>query len=150
MRRKMEELKKELCEQTIEALFLAANKARDNKRLRDFLTSVLTESEQLMIGRRLLIARMLLEGLPQTEIRYRLKVGPNTTWKVRKWLDEEMPDYGKILRRVEEKRRIIGPERKPAREYYDPLSFQALKKKYPMHFLLFNLAEGLLKTLQDK
>ncbi len=150
MRRKAEELKKELREQTVEALFLAAAKAKDKKQLHSFLSTILTESEQLMIGRRLLIARMLLEGVPQTEIRYRLKVGPNTTWKVRKWLDREMPEYGTILKQIKESRRTIGPKRKPARERYDPLSFYALKKKYPMHFLLFNLAEGLVDKLRRR
>lgn len=134
-------------QETIKVLFRSAELASKQKNIAQFLSKLLTESEQLTLGRRLTIARMLMSGLPQTEIRNRLGVGPNTVWKVSKWLAEELPEYGAVIKKVEldsQKRKEKGKKRHY--DHVDPLSFSSLRRKYPMHFLLFNIAEALLSS----
>lgn len=126
---------------TTEAFIGAALGANNDKHLRNFLEELLTESEKLMLGRRLLIARMLLLGVPQNEIRLRLRVSPNTVWKVNKWLVEQLPDYGTALKKTSVSKTGSKSIGKSLYRNYDPLSFTALKKKYPMHFLLFNISD---------
>jgi hypothetical protein len=77
---------------------------------------------------------MILENKRYDEIGSRLHVGPSTIAKVEQWLYGQLPDYGKhiereIKRTTEERRNEI------ARAY--PLGLTALKKKFPLHFLLF-------------
>lgn len=99
-----------------------------------FLRDLLTESERIMLGRRIWIARLLLSGESGAEIGRRLKVGPNTIDRVQRWLNDQMPGYEKALAGVEKEmdRRALVAERKA-----DPFSYAALKKKYPLHFLFF-------------
>lgn len=114
-----------------------------------FLQNILTESEQLMIARRLVIARMFLAGLPQNEIRLQLRFSPNTIWKVNRWLMEQIPEYGKALQKIDtETKERAAKSRKPSYHHYNPFSFAAIKKKYPMHFLLFNLADEIIERLK--
>ena len=111
-----------------------------------FLQTILTESEQIMLGRRLLIMRMLLSGAPQNEIRLQLRVSPNMVGKINKWLIEQIPEYETVTKKVvSESRARAALRTKPKRQYVDPLSFAALRKKYPLHFLLFNIAEEMIR-----
>lgn len=117
---------------------------------RMFIEEMLTESEQITIGRRLLIAHMLLQGKNQQEIRSELGVSPNTFTRTRQWLLKQVPNYGDSLAAYEKKRTAIQKGRttvtkRQKREYIDPTSFSALKRRYPAHFLLFNIIDGLFK-----
>jgi Trp operon repressor len=119
-----------------------------------FVTSMLTEGEQLTIGRRLLIAQRLLAGCTQHEIRNELRVSPNTITNTRQWLLGKVPEYSEVLRESERIARARAERRdekqyKP-REHIDPYSFAGMKKRYPMHFLLFTLAEELMKKGAEK
>lgn len=145
MRHKKTKASQEMADITIDALFKAAREADKKGDVVGFIKMLLTESEQLMLGRRLVIARMLLAGLPQREIRLRLQVGPNTVWRVGKWLSEQIPEYGVALKKIEAESKTRQSKKKTyAYRHYDPLSFDSLKRKYPMHFLLFNIAESIL------
>lgn len=111
-----------------------------------FINTLLTEDEQVTLGRRLLICQMILKGKTQAEIRYELGVSPNTFTRTRKWLTREIPEYQNALmahkKKVSEKRNSLT---KRKREFAAPLTFSNLKKRYPMHFLLFNIADEILK-----
>lgn len=113
-----------------------------------FVDQLLTESEKLTIGRRILIAQMILSGHSQAEIREILNVSPNTFTRTRKWLNGQIPNYDKALKEYGEqinKRDSTQTKNKN----YDPTTFQGLRNKYPMHFLFFNLAEELLHKLHS-
>lgn len=56
-----------------------------------FIDNVLTEGEKMAVGRRILVARMILNGHTYYEINEQLQVSPNTFSQVRKWLDGQMP-----------------------------------------------------------
>ncbi|MEK7063447.1 MAG: hypothetical protein AAB955_02005 [Patescibacteria group bacterium] len=50
------------------------------------------------------------------------------------WLKDQFPGYEKVIAELEKEmdRRAVRREAKA-----DPFSFAALKRKYPLHFLLF-------------
>ena len=147
MRRTIEETPSKEKVVVLAALDKAAQRFSGGDAVAKFIREVLTEGEKLVIGRRLAVAQMILAGCTYYEIRNRLHVSPNTFSRINKWLDELFPDYERVSaaekRGVKERRE----KRRPAlrAEYVDPLSFKSLRRKYPMHFLLFNIAEELLK-----
>ncbi|OIP76735.1 MAG: hypothetical protein AUK16_03155 [Parcubacteria group bacterium CG2_30_44_11] len=110
-----------------------------------FINTFLTDSEKIKLGRRILIAQMILSGYPQPEIRYQLRISPNTFTKTRKWLESQIPDYATALKEFENKpKKYSQPADTRYRFHYDPFTFQGMRTRYPMHFLFFTLAESLL------
>ncbi|MBI2446589.1 MAG: hypothetical protein HYV51_02080 [Parcubacteria group bacterium] len=112
---------------------IAAFKSRDE--VKNFFKDLLSESEAIMLSRRIMIAKYLLEGMTYEEIRVRIKAGYDNIAKVHSWLIRGFGGYEKAIRefnKVLDKRGVnkILPR---------PLSFEWLRKKYPLHFLLFNL-----------
>ncbi len=119
---------------TRKLLFEAAKTAQSSKQLETFLDGLLTPSEQIMLGRRIWISRMLLEQKRYDEIGARLLVGPNTITKVEMWMRGQLPDYGRHL----EKTVMTETDKQRRREAKaNPFGLTALKLKYPLHFLLF-------------
>ena len=116
----------------------------------NFVNELLTESEKLVIGRRILIAHMLLAGETYFEIQNKLSVSPNTINLTRKWLEKQMPDYDLVTKTEKSEADARSNKRKKKqsvvkKEYLDPLSFSGFRRRYPAHFLLFDLAETILK-----
>lgn len=112
-----------------------------------FFKDLLSESEAIMFGRRIVIAKMLLEGKKYEEIVDDLHVGDDTVGRVQRWLISGFGGYEKALERFEEvleRRREIEKNKN-----LQPYSFAWIKKKYPLHFLLFNLLDD-FKTDQRK
>lgn len=108
---------------------------RTSEAINVFLKDIFTESEAVMIGRRVHIAQLLLAGMPQREICERMHVGISTVQTVDRWLRNDAPDYRTVfspLYKQARQRKLRG--RPPI-----PLTFAWVRKKYPMHFLLFNL-----------
>jgi Trp operon repressor len=137
MKRKLEDLSAADQKQTRNLLFAAAEDAHKNSTTKVFLEGLLTQSEQIMLGRRIWIARMLLENKTYQEIGERLHVGPNTVMRTELWLQGMLPDYDKEIQRLErEEKEELHRERK-REAAQNPFSLTALKLKYPLHFLLF-------------
>jgi uncharacterized protein YerC len=116
-----------------------------------FINHVLTEGEKVAIGRRIAVARMVLSGKTYFEVNELLSISPNTFRNVRKWLHEELPGFNDVLERnkkVEEEKAL--KRSKKYREPVQPFSFADLKRRYPMHFLLFNLADEIISHNQRK
>ncbi len=134
MKRKISELTEKERIKTLDLLYTAAASARGRDAMKSFLKDLLTTSERIMLGRRIWIARLLIQGMQITEIERTLKVGPNTVRRVEGWLEDQFPGYEKVLAEVEKEmdRRAVRRE-----SFADPFSFAALKRKYPLHFLLF-------------
>ena len=134
MKRKPEDLSVEDQAFTRKILFEAAKTAQNAKQLETFLNGLLTPSEQIMLGRRIWISRLLLENKRYDEIGARLLVGPNTITKVELWLRGLLPDYGVFIEKSQKK---ITEMRRREIIKNNPFGLTALKKKYPLHFLLF-------------
>ena len=85
-----EKLKKRLC--------VKIAKLNTSKEVNDFLDDLLTDSEFVMIIRRLQIAKMLLEGYFYFKIRQALNVSYNTIKDVRSNLDKGRGGYIKFIK----------------------------------------------------
>jgi uncharacterized protein YerC len=116
----------------LDALYTAAGTVHGRQAMKLFLRDLLTESERIMAGRRLLIARKLIAGEPERVIEKELKVGKDTIWRVRKWLLDQLPGYEQAIAGLEQ----VLEKRKFNKRYAESALFR-LKKKYPGHFLLF-------------
>lgn len=135
MKRKPEDLDKKAYKETLAAFDAAVSRARSRKELHTFLHNLLTESEQVMLGRRVQISQMLLRGKSHAEIGRKLKVGPNTVWRVELWLAEQFPEYESIQETARQAEDAEKAERAEMKR--NPFGYAALKRKYPLYFLLF-------------
>jgi len=131
MKVKQANLTKEQFIEALDSLYTAAGTVRGRAAMKGFLRDLLTPSERIMLGRRLVIARRLLRGDNYRTIQAEMKVGHNTLRSVRRWLADQMPGYEDAIRGLE---REMG-KRKWKTERKNIL--RNLKRKYPLHFLLF-------------
>ena len=123
-------LSKDQRKKLLNEFFMVMALLKDYNEMRKFLTELLSESEQIMLVRRLQIAKMLLEGAKYEEIRIELGVGYENINKVKKWLDAGGSGYLKAIERLEKKQlrrevRQVSDEVK-----YNPFSFYNIRKKY--------------------
>jgi uncharacterized protein YerC len=119
--------------ETLDALYTTAGSLKGRAVMKSFLRDLLTESERVMLGRRILIARRLIAGNGYDTIQADMKVAPNTIRRVEQWLEDQIPGYEDAIRNYElelEKRK-----KKATAPKYG--TFAYLKKKYPLHFLFF-------------
>ena len=112
---------------------IATFKSRDE--VKNFFKDLLSESEAIMLSRRIMIAKYLLEGMTYEEIRVRMKVGYYNIARVHSWLISGFGGYEKAIKEFNKALDKRGVNKIPVR----PFSFEWLRKKYPLHFLLFNL-----------
>ena len=134
MKKKVDSLTKEEHIRTLDLLYTAAAAIQGRDAVKLFLRDLLTPSERIMLGRRIWIARLLIGGETPTDIGRRLKVGINTVARVERWLHDQFLGYEQVIEKLEKEmdKRAV---RREIRQ--DPFSYAALKKKYPLHFLLF-------------
>jgi len=103
----------------------------------NFFKDLLTPSESLMLTRRIMIAKMLLEGWNFEDISKKLKAGTNTVNSVNRWLYTGFGGYLNELKKVKSKKEFRGQ--------FPTTEWARLKKKYPAHFLIANLLEKFSK-----
>ena len=121
---------------TLDTLYTAAGSLRGRGVMKAFLRDLLTESERIMLGRRILIARELLFGATYDEIVEKYNVGKDTVLRIVRWLDEQFPGYEDVLEDMEKE---MKDRKKKAEDkhLYATSALYRLKKKYPLHFLFF-------------
>lgn len=132
MKKRMHELSEQERIKTLDALYTAAASINGRPAMKSFLRDLLTESERVMLGRRILIARLLLSGETYDEIHDRMGVSHGTICRVDKWLQDQVPGYENAILEME---REFG-KREFKKKYATSMLFR-LKKRYPLHFLLF-------------
>lgn len=110
---------------------------KNSKDAENFFKDLLTPSESLMITRRIAIAKMLLGGWNFDDIRRELKVGYNTINIVNRWLYSGFGGYLNEIGKAKSK--------KDFRNSVPDIEWQRIKKKYPAHFLLFNIIDSFKK-----
>lgn len=136
MKVKAEELERKMLIEILDTLYTAASSVKGRDAVKSFLRDLLTESERVMLGRRILIARKLIAGQDYDSIQQQLGVGRDTIGRVQRWLSDQMPGYEDAIKGLEhelEKRR----RRNDDKYLYATSALYRLKKKYPLHFLLF-------------
>ena len=132
MKVKIERLTDKEVMKTLDALYTAASAIKGREAVKLFLKDLLTTSERIMLGRRIIIAQKLLRGENQEDIIKSLGVGFDTIAKVQRWLKDQMPGYEQAISEMEKE----FSNRKEKKLYATSILYR-LKKKYPLHFLLF-------------
>lgn len=117
---------------TLDALYTAASMVQGRSAMKLFLRDLLTESERIMLGRRILIARLLLQDETADAVRQRTGAGYATIERIRCWLKDQLPGYETAIAAMEKE---FG-KRDFRRKYAKSMLFR-FKKRYPIHFLLF-------------
>ena len=87
--------------QTLDLLYTAASCVRGRNAMKLFLRDLLTESERVMLGRRIWIARLLIAGKDYEDIGRELGVSYATVYRVERWLHDRFPGYESTLDTVE-------------------------------------------------
>ena len=132
MRRRKSELTSEQQKESLDALYTAAGSIHGRTAMKLFLRDLLTESERFMLGRRILIARALLQGETERNIATEMRVGTDTIYRVARWLNDQFPGYENAIAKLEQEyAKRLPKENAPIG------TIRYLKKKYPLHFLLF-------------
>src|SRR3989338_7685233 len=124
--------------ETLDALYTAAETVRGRDAMKLFLRDLLTESERIMMGRRILIARHLIANATYDEIGEKLHVAPTTIRRVHRWLHDQFPGYEQAIKDME-KEFVKRKQKRDEKYLYATSAMYRLKKKYPIHFLLFPL-----------
>ena len=136
MKVKHQNLDKKQKIKTLDTLYTAAATMYGRETMKLFLRDLLTESERVMLGRRIMIAQKLLSRQSYGVIRADLGVSFNTIAKVHRWLEDQFPGYEKAVRGLEEE------IRKRQQRFESRKTLATLKRKYPLHFLLFPWPKG--------
>ncbi|MEK7063616.1 MAG: Trp family transcriptional regulator [Patescibacteria group bacterium] len=132
MKRKIKELSEEERIETLDTLYTATSALKGRAAMKEFLKDLLTTSERIMLGRRILIARRILSGESTLKIAKNMKVGFDTIYRVERWLQDSMPGYENAIAGLD---KAQADRRKPKYPQWGTLAH--LKKKYPLHFLLW-------------
>jgi len=107
-----------------------------------FLRDLITESEMVMLSRRLEVARWLLSGESSHHIAGQIGVGLTTVYGVDRWLQKKFKEYRSVLAPLFKETDEDVRKRFGKKIPLDPLSLRALRKRYPAHSLLLNLLLG--------
>jgi len=134
-------LSKDVKTKYLDVLYTAITSLRSRDEVKKFLRDLLTESERIMIGRRIIIAQRLLEDKSYVEIKQELGVGVDTIMRVHKWLEDENYGYEETIKKLEKEYK----NRKWSEKNPGTSGFAQLKRRYPLHFFLFNLFDELNK-----
>ena len=131
MKKRQKDLTKEEIIATLDALYTAASAIKGRNEVKLFLRDLLTSSERIMLGRRIIIARMLIAGESYREIGRRLRVGNNTIRRVERWLEDQFPGFEKAVKEMEKEY-----ARRARRSTHDlePFSAQWMRRRYPLMF----------------
>ena len=109
--------------------------------VKNFFKDLLSETESVMLARRIRTARLLLEGKSYDEIQEEMKSGPGMIANVHRWLQGSNQGYAAAIPRLELELKKKQNRQNREETQKDPFSLERLKKKYPLHFLLLNLID---------
>jgi len=121
----------------LDALYTSVSLIKGREEVKNFLRDLLTESERIMLGRRIIIAQKLLKEESYEQIAGDLRVGTDTINRVHRWLADETNGYEQVVKKLEKE--LNTRQAKAESKYIDPFSFKGLRKRYPLHFFLLNL-----------
>lgn len=109
--------------------------------VKSFFKDLLSETEAVMIARRIQIAKLLLQGKSYEQIAQQLHASHLTIAGIQRWLQGGFGGYEKLVPRLEkELQRREMSHRKKVREK-TPYTKEWLKKRYPLQFLLLNFID---------
>jgi uncharacterized protein YerC len=136
MKRRTSDLTKEETIVTLDTLYTAASTLKGRDAVKLFLRDLLTPSERIMLGRRIIIARLLIAGESYDKIRERMGVGRNTIGRVQRWLEDQFPGFEHAVAEIEKEFK-----RRERKRLYATSSLYQMKKKYPLYYFLLPTPE---------
>lgn len=123
----------------LDLLWTSIAQLETRQEVKQFFKDLLSESEAIMLARRIEIAKRLLEGEPYEKIASELKVGMDTIGRVQRWLTSGFGGYEKAVEGFKKELNHRLNKSGASSGNQEPYSFSWLKQKYPLHFLLLNL-----------
>ena len=129
----------------LDALYTCAGGLRSQKEIKSFLRDFLTESEKIMIGRRLLIAQRLLARHSYDRIVREMNVGLDTVYKINRWLNHGFMGHNKIFRELKRATKFKKKPNLGFKDYHPSGPFADLKRRYKSYYWLSNLLEEINK-----
>ena len=123
----------------LDLLWTSIAELKSREEVKNFFKDLLSESESIMLSRRIMIAKYLLEGKSYGEIGELLGTGNSTVASVHRWLVDGFKGYENAIKKFES---VVDKRfQKRDKDIATPYSFGWLRKKYPLHFLLFNILD---------
>jgi len=110
----------------------------DIDEVRNFFRDLLSETEAVMLARRIRIAKLLLENNSYADIHEKTQAAPSTIASVQRWLEGQNGGYRKSLPKLQKEVKRRGQVALKSRAGMEPYSLEWMKKKYPLHFLISN------------
>lgn len=104
------------------------------KEVKNFFEDLLTESELIMLARRLEIARMLIKGVGYQKIRTNLKVGFDNINAVNCWLRYGRKGYVSIIEKLEKFEKKKASLKTAKKEKSNVFDWYRVKRKFPANF----------------
>lgn len=136
-----------LSKKQVDELFINFAKAlasvRNSVEAANLIKDLLTESEVIILARRLQIATLLLQGYTYEQIHKLMRVGNSTIAKIHAWMDLYGDGFRTVIKRTHSKYQN--------RDSSDaPLSWSKHKRKYPMHYWPELLLKQIIKSASKK
>lgn len=125
--------------QYLDLLWTSIAELKSRQEVKNFFKDLLSEGESIMLARRIMIAKYLLEDKSYDKISELIGAGKATIAAVHNWLVSGFKGYENAVKKfnVAINKRLPAAREKPSM----PHSFSWLRKKYPLHFLLFNILD---------
>lgn len=145
---KLQKLPKEKRIQMIREFYDVIDSLKNREEVRSFFRDLLTPDEIATLMRRVEVATLLISGFTYDQIEDLLGVGRGKITNVQKTLMRHGEGYKIVIKRLLElrKRRLKKAKK---REKVAISSFEQLKRRYPLHFLLFHLIDALGDFLEE-
>lgn len=115
-----------------------------NERSSRLLRRLFTESEVVILARRIKVAERLLRGMTFEEIQDDLGVGLSTVRFVHEWLGDDLSKLRSLADSLQKDRAAKKRKSLKKSTYWeiDPYSFEGLRTRYPQYFPILNFLLG--------
>ena len=150
MKLETKKIKNDIKSKCLDALYEALDLANEKNGTKSFLSDVLTESEKVMIGRRILIAKRLLIGRSYRDIVREMGVGLDTVYKVKKWLGSRHEGIENVVEKVKKSIRYASKNKSEFLDYHPTSGFAGVRRKYKGYYWLSNLLDEVNKNKKSK
>jgi len=125
----------------LDLLWTSIAELKTREEVKNFFKDLLSESEAIMLSRRLMVALYLLQDKSYGEINRLMSISEATIAKVHRWLASGFGGYENAIKKFNQA--VVRRAKNNRGKYLEPYSFAWLKRKYPLHFLLFNIFDQL-------
>lgn len=140
--KRLEKLSKEDQESLIFDLINAFTQTHNVGEAALLLQDLLTKAEMKILGKRLRIAKLLLEGMTYDEIAKNLYTSHATVAKIGAWLAERGDGFRKIVERL--------PKQKEITHWTERSDWDKFKRRYSLYFWPELLLEEVVRNANEK